>query len=360
MKFNPLKVESKVTKYFSNNGDIFMGYIKSLSDNDFIKFMENWVAVIDNYIMRTQRYSPFYIELFSNRGVTYNEYLKLFLNIEEPEYKNFVAYEYFMITDKIALSSFRIENESTKEGYIKIIKCEIENGNLKGLQTIINRFKANISKHALQTHAYISGATGTGKSELMKLLICNLTKDNNSGIVLIDPHGDLAKETLSVLAEKYPDRIIYIDPFFKENNFPVINPLETDNKNDLNIDITAQNITAAFCELLPNELSVNMKALLIPCLSVLLRKGDGSLIDLQKLIKGDRELVEFARSNSKHHKLFFDNYHDGLYTQTKSALFTKLQHLLNSFAFSNCILGKNTLNIGSTINENKIILFNLN
>ncbi len=359
MKFNPSKIKSFFLKSFLQNEGIDLGTIKNISNNDFINFMEKWVKIIDSYIVRTKKYSPYYQKFIANRCVSYNEYQKLFLNIEQSDFIRYIAYEYFMIKDKTHLASFLLGKNSSKECYIEVIQNELQIGEMEGLQLIFNNLQAKIPINCFKTHAYISGSTGSGKSELMKLLLYRLINNSDATIIVIDPHGKLVKESFPLLMELYPDRTVYIDPYFKNGYTPVFNPLSLTDISDRNIDITAQNLSSAFCELLPNELSVNMKTLLMPCLSILLRKENSNLTDFQRLIKGDKFLLDYSKSNAGHHRLFFENYNDGLYTQTKSALFTKLQSLLNSYAFHNCIVGENTINLEKLIQEKKIILFNL-
>lgn len=53
---------------------------------------------------------------------------------------------------------------------------------------------------AMKKHTYISGRSGSGKSELMKLLFYHLQKlsqkSSQYSLILMDPHGDLTEEAL--------------------------------------------------------------------------------------------------------------------------------------------------------------------
>jgi hypothetical protein len=59
-------------------------------------------------------------------------------------------------------------------------------------------------------HVYICGGTGTGKSTLL----CNMIKqdiENDEGIILIDPHGDLYRQILSSIPNRRIDDVILVD-----------------------------------------------------------------------------------------------------------------------------------------------------
>lgn len=79
----------------------------------------------------------------------------------------------------------------------------------------------------LDCHAYITGATGTGKSEFLKHVIFGVAKANYP-LVVIDPHGQLSDDTLNGLIIGCPERIndiVLCD--LSDPSWPVaLNPLD--------------------------------------------------------------------------------------------------------------------------------------
>lgn len=362
LEFNSNKVLSKEEiDNFLSYGFANLGKISELNKSQFIYLINEWTKRIDNFIGKVEPYSLLYIQLFEQRFVSFEEFLQLFVRMETNEYSYFPAYEYFLIMDKTQLALFLADKKPTYESYIETFKLELQKGHLTGLQNIFSNLDANISETSLQKHVLITGNTGSGKSELLKLLLYELAIKTNECIILIDPHGDLSSQLAYVLGDELKERLIYFDPFLleSEEKYPVINPLFIDSDNAQTRDTLASHLTSALCELLPNEFSLNMKTFLLPCISILLQKQNATFIDLQKLIKGDKDLMQFVKSNSGHHSLFFDNINDSLYHSTKSAIFTKLQSLLNSRAFYNITCNENTIHLSKAIQERKIILFNL-
>ncbi len=73
-------------------------------------------------------------------------------------------------------------------------------------------------------HMYILGATGTGKSTLLLSMI-NQDITNGKGLCVIDPHGDLIENILSLIPEERIKDVVYFNP--DDIAFPVgINLLE--------------------------------------------------------------------------------------------------------------------------------------
>jgi len=76
-------------------------------------------------------------------------------------------------------------------------------------------------------HIYILGATGTGKSTILLSMIDKDMK-NGKGLCVIDPHGDLIENVLSLVPKKRIKDIVYFNP--DDIGYPIgINLLELSN-----------------------------------------------------------------------------------------------------------------------------------
>lgn len=60
-------------------------------------------------------------------------------------------------------------------------------------------------------HMYILGATGTGKSTMLLSMI-NSDLQNNKGVAVIDPHGDLIDQILHIIPEERINDVVYFNP----------------------------------------------------------------------------------------------------------------------------------------------------
>src|SRR5437588_1140645 len=60
-------------------------------------------------------------------------------------------------------------------------------------------------------HAYVIGKTGTGKTTLLRNLICQ-DIEAGRGVGVIDPHGDLAEDLLQRIPAWRTDHLLYFNP----------------------------------------------------------------------------------------------------------------------------------------------------
>lgn len=73
-------------------------------------------------------------------------------------------------------------------------------------------------------HTYIIGKSGMGKSKLLELLMHADVKAGH-GFILLDPHGDLAKEVLNLIPDNRIKDVVYLNP--ADLDYPIgFNPME--------------------------------------------------------------------------------------------------------------------------------------
>lgn len=227
------------------------------------------------------------------------------------------------------------------------------------------RLQARIPEKDRRSHTYVLGKSGSGKSELLKVLVYGyLRKAGFCTVAILDPHGDFAEEVARFRENHESDRLIFIDPFLSDDHVPTVNPLDIRDKSPQNVDITAQALFEAFEQILDNtSLTVQMEALLIPCLTVLLLRPDSTLLDLQRFMNDERnsDFVELGKaSQNEVHRIFFrDRFYESTFNVTKASISTKLQSLLNSQTFYNLTVGKSTVDVDSLLDSKKLVIFNL-
>ena len=126
-----------------------------------------------------------------------------------------------------------------------------------------------LSIEDLYRHAYVIGQTGSGKTTFLKLLVHRLRELKNASIIVIDPHGDMAKE----LAEEIPEAL-YLHPIRSPFG---LNPLDLPKheNRDFAVTIAIDILIEMFKEVLKlMETAVNVKYLLQVLLRAFYSKTD--------------------------------------------------------------------------------------
>jgi len=252
------------------------------------------------------------------------------------------------------------------------------NGYLEHLKTnypkYYNMMHRDIPVHVREEdrkrHTYIVGGTGSGKSELIKLLAHNDITRQQSAVVVIDPHGDMVQQISKwkyLQNDNNAQRLIYIDPFLHTEGTPVLNPFECKGATAQEREVIADQLVNAFEELLKgsagSSLTLNMRTLLKPCTLVLLDVGGADLLDLQTFLNDDHnaDWVKQGQQSPRRAVASFFNkeFHNDSFRTSKESLRNKLQSLFTSSAFCELVNGKSTLNLEKAINQRNVILFNL-
>lgn len=259
--------------------------------------------------------------------------------------------------------------EPTKSGYAQYLT-----ENFEILSPFLNRTnKIPITQKGC--HTYITGGTGSGKSELLKSLIWHyLTRNKSTGLVLLTPNGEIAEQVAKFWVNIENNRLIYIEPNL-DGFFPCLNPFDVPNKDHLS-DIEAENYAQAFLsvfqELLgETDFTSQMKALLQAVLPVIIKLPHSSIYDLIDFLEPAQDkthnqrvydYLDFANKNLKNKGILdFLNgqfLHDETYNRTKFAIHTRLRTLFNSTVMQSVMIGQSTLNIEQAIEQRKLIVFN--
>jgi hypothetical protein len=356
--------------------------------------MSHWVKAHDTMINEClyQKLEPtnaFFMLMKINRGVTFEEFQMVLkttdydtIQISEKEYKYFRAYDFFKIHDRIDRKHFIIKNHYDKDSFKDYVRM-LEKYKIPIVSFFLTKkIPAYFPYSALLKHSYLTAGSGSGKTELMKLIIYNLqsrtSKHSTASIVVFDPQGDFSRECLKFKMNKESNRIIYIDLYIhkelqkygiiekNEATFsPVINPFDIDDKSIDAVGKMTIELARAFEELLKDTtITGNMETFLHPCISTLLFRENSNIRDLQRFMQdgNNEDLRQLGRQNPiPDHKNFFvsGGFDIPLYKKTKDALAQKIQQLLNLPNFSRLMVGKSTIDLRKALNSGKVVLINL-
>lgn len=249
-----------------------------------------------------------------------------------------------------------------------------------------------VNERSRRLHTYITGGTGSGKSELMKSLVYHyLTTDTSTALVFIDPHNDISKQVAAFAPNATNDRLAYIEPRINDRDFPGLNPFDIDGKEsltDIQAETYADEFVWAFQEILEGSLTDQMVTLLKNTIPVLMKMPDASVYDLIAFLrpktkeqKGSKSAnvdepavrkpddyaalryVEFAKANFENVAMLefltgqFED--DAGYTITRNGLTTRLVGIFGNTLMQSLFRGPRTVRFEDLIPNRKLVVFNL-
>lgn len=218
-------------------------------------------------------------------------------------------------------------------------------------------------------HTYILGATGTGKSTMLLSMIEQDIK-NNKGLSVIDPHGDLIEQVLSIIPRERIPNVVYFNP--DDISYPMgINLLEL--TPGLNAEDTvrekefiAESIISVFHKIYSDKYSgPRMEYILRNTIHTAFTVPDATLFTIYKLLINTPFRKSVLRNLTDENLKDFWKYEfskAGDYQKVK--MISPITNKIGRFLFSPTakrILEqpKSTINFDTILNEGKVLLCNL-
>ncbi len=218
-------------------------------------------------------------------------------------------------------------------------------------------------------HVYILGATGTGKSTMLLSMI-KQDLENNKGLCLIDPHGDLTDQVLSIIPDNRIEDVVYFNP--DDIGHPMgINLLEltpglTDDEAIREKEFIAESIISIFHKIYTDRYSgPRMEYILRNTIHTAFIEPDATLFTVYKLLINTSYRKSVIRHLTDENLKDFWKYEfakAGDYQKVK--MISPITNKIGRFLFSPTakrILEqpKSTVNFDDVLNNGKILLCNL-
>ena len=212
-------------------------------------------------------------------------------------------------------------------------------------------------------HVYVIGKTGSGKSTLLRNLI---VQDIGSGLMLLDPHGDLAEELLDYIPSRRTEDVIYVAP--ADLSHPVgLNLLEQVPADDR--PLVAASIVATFKHLWRDSWGPRLEYVIYNTIAALLdyppSRGGVSLLGVPRMFTDPeyRERVVREIQDPRTRAFWtqeFANYPERFAAEVVSPIQNKVGALLAAPAVRN-MLGQatSTLRIAEAMDNRRIVIANL-
>jgi len=242
----------------------------------------------------------------------------------------------------------------------------------KALQRLlfIPAFRKLLPFPARQRGCYVLSQTGGGKSELLAQFIYNDIQ-SPSGCILIDPHGDLARQCNSFKCGD--SNTVYISADFAgQGIFPTYNPLQNDYHKYTNlskrlghISLRTEELKAAFNTIMGAEFTHPMERLISNCLPVLLNKPGATFTDFLDFMRLDTseplEILGQKYPSPEIVKFFQHEFRSSYFDATKQAVLTRFSNAVAAnYNVSQILLAKqSSFNLKKLLDAGKTVLLNL-
>ena len=316
----------------------------------------------------------------AERFLTYDEYKALF-DVRVPENVSgemlrnlLIRYPAFVlenVTSENSRHAFMSRFAETDEGYLRFMNKH--NPQLHDFFTKWTEIYFPINE--VGRHAYFTGMTGSGKTELMKAIIGRYLRENKLPIIFIDPNGDAALQVAKFKENASPERqrkLVYVDPNLQEGLTPVINPFDIPNKSQFFykqpheeiLEKRASQILEAFTQIYSDkggEFTEKMQTYLFPAICVVLMKENGDMHDLLRLFDNSRNSDLVTLGKQSPNIVVRQMFESGFVVpeSTKEGVTHRLSQMLSRGTFRNLVSGPSTIDLEREIENGSLIIFNL-
>lgn len=233
--------------------------------------------------------------------------------------------------------------------------------------TIETRFPAIVPEAPRLRHTYMMAGTGSGKSELMKLLIHHEMTQQRA-VIVIDAHSDLCEQIARWPEFLGNDRVVYISPHIDVKRTAVFNPFEIPKGLPISVkDLIAETLGAATAEVCSGigaeVMSFRMETVITTAVRVVLELKNPSFIELRRALADDTpaDIMKIGSSHwsSEVRDIFHSEWNSTDYRAAKASVRGRLRRLLSMYAFRNMTCGKSTVPFYELAENGGVMLFSL-
>ncbi|PTT72605.1 MULTISPECIES: type IV secretory system conjugative DNA transfer family protein [unclassified Chryseobacterium] len=356
------------------SGTYFLGELPEIRESLLIKHIRKTDARLE----KISSGSPEFISVLKTRFLSLAEYTLLVESSSDSQFystgaapktnpakRSSFARLYFDLLKKSRYSPLLYQSNYHENNYLELFKIFLPHTK----DFFFTPRPVPLKLNDMERHTFISGKSGSGKTELMKALFMQIQQHTHekqqTSLVFLDVHGDVSESLLSLRMNlQKPERLIYMDPSLSREKVPCINPFYHTVTDPVMADLMCQQFCKAFIELMGETgLSLQMEVLLKPCIYVLLTNGQFGLSDLLDFFDDERndELVILGKQTTHHtYRTFFESaFSNKKFALTKLSIYARLQSLLNHYVFYQMLNGKPTIDWQQALDEGKVILINL-
>ena len=256
-------------------------------------------------------------------------------------------------SSSVRLTKLERERKKTKAAPSTVIGHELVLGENRHAGKTVT---VSLNAEQRSRHAYLIGASGTGKSTLLLNMIVQDIK-NGQGIGVLDPHGDLIDAILGHIPESRYDDVVLLDP--SDDQYPVgFNILSA--HSELEKTLLASDLAAIFRRF-STSFGDQMQAVLSNAiLAILENERGGTLLDLRRVLTEKPFREEYLKSvTDPEISYYFHREFPLLKGSPQASILTRLNTFLRPKPIRYMVAQREGLDFASIMNDGKIFLAKL-
>lgn len=216
----------------------------------------------------------------------------------------------------------------------------------------------SVDRNSFDRHLFITGASGNGKSHLLKQLCWQSIQQENVASVILDPHGDLASDIISNITEENKDDIVFVDVTDSNVSFGFnIFSAETEAEKA----VLASDLQKVFQSTFVSS-GDRINSVLQKTISTLVYSDkEASILDIKRFLVEEQYRNEYldALENSPILEYYWRNEYPLVKRHEIAPLLLRIDSYLQTRLLQNFFGIRKGLNIRQLIKERKTIVFNL-
>lgn len=223
-------------------------------------------------------------------------------------------------------------------------------------------FWFSVKEQQRRLHTFVVGRTGVGKSVLLHNLIRHyLVWNKKPSLVVLDPHGDLARSIVRDRANLKNDRLVYVNFNGIAGQHIHLNPFELTNRSEQNLNRAQLQFAGAVEQIVGQKFTPVQRTLIRACVGIMLHKPQMTLVDLVRLLQDEQnaDLVRYGQQslpNEIDRQFFTTTFAKSHYRATKQALVARLTDIVRDPYVRRFTCHKSSFNLGKVLDSGKVLV----
>lgn len=220
----------------------------------------------------------------------------------------------------------------------------------------------SVDESQRRLHTFIVGRTGVGKSVLLHNLIRHyLVWNKKPSVVVLDPHGDLARSIVRDRTHRKNDRLVYINLEGLAGKHIHLNPFELKHRSEQHLNRAQLQFASAVEQIIGQPFTPVQRTLIRACLGIMLHKPGMTLVDLLRLLQDEQnaDLLRYGQEtlpNEIDRQFFTTTFSKSHYRATKQALVARLTDIVRDPYVRRFTCHKSSFDLGAVLDSGKVLV----